>query len=504
MNLFSIRYLLLINTFADLMNYLGPVLGVRHVQVLLLFLCIVVNYMGRLNVSVAVVAMTNAKTTNPNYDEYSWNEKQKSYILSSFYWGYILTQFPGSYMCRKCGAKFTMFISTLGSAFLSFITPICMPLGDGEGWQVYCGIRVVQGLFQGLFYSCIHEHLAKWSPVEERTRLGALCHTGMEIGTILAMGVTGLIAQSSLGWPGISYISGGLGLVWCAVWLLFADNTPTTSKFISSEELRYILDSQLRDDSVHKKITIPWKAIFTSVPFFSLMVVRSAEAWGYSTIQAEIPSYLRGVLDMDIKINAFFSALPFLAMFIISYIYLIATDILLKKDIFTLATLRKTINSIAMWIPSATLVAVGFLDETQKILAIVLMTLTVGFNGGVTIGSGLNTIDLSSNHAVILIGIINTVVSCVSLVTPLSVGIIVTDATDRSQWQIIFIISAVMFFLGNLQFIFLGTTETQVWNHENFLAGGTPNIEQADGISVPKCLKPDPLNPMDSYIWRIE
>ncbi|XP_055838541.1 putative inorganic phosphate cotransporter isoform X2 [Episyrphus balteatus] len=487
------------------MKYIkGPVLGIRHVQVLLLFLCIVVNYMSRLNVSVAVVAMTHAETTNPNFDEYSWNAQQKSYILSSFYWGYIITQFPGSYMCRKCGAKFTMFISTLGSSFLSFVTPICIPLGDGAGWQIYCAIRVLQGLFQGLFYSCILEHLARWSPVEERTRLGALCHTGIEIGTILAMGVTGLIAQSSLGWPGISYISGGLGLAWCAVWLLFADNNPTVSKFISADELRYILDSQIRDVCVHKKISIPWKAIFTSVPFFALMIVRSAEAWGYSTIQAEIPSYLQGVLHMDIKINAFFSALPFLAMFIISYVYLISTDVLLKKNWMKLAVLRKTINSIAMWIPSLTIVAVGFLDETQKTLAIILMTLTIGFNGGVTIGSGLNTIDLSSNHAGILIGIVNTVVSCVSLVTPLFVGAIVTDATDRFQWKMVFMISAAVFFLGNLQFIFFGTSKTQVWNHEYFLSG-PPSLEcPTEKVAPVKSIETDPPNDRkNSYIFRI-
>lgn len=483
----------------------GPVLGARHVQVLLLCLCIVVNYMSRLNVSVAVVAMTHAESTNPNFDEYSWNAKQKAYILSSFYWGYILTQFPGSYMCRKCGAKFTMFTSTLGSSFLSFITPICMPLGNGEGWQIYCAIRTLQGLFQGLFYPCILEHLAKWSPVEERTRLGALCHTGIEVGTILSMGVTGVIAQSGMGWPGISYVSGGIGLAWCAMWLLFADNSPTISKFISSEELKYILDSQLRDDSVHKKISIPWKAIFTSVPFFSLMIVRTAEAWGYSTIQAEIPSYLQGVLNMDIKVNAFFSALPFLAMFLLSYVYLISSDILVKKKLITLAVLRKTINSIAMWVPAATLLAVGFLDASQRTLAIILMTLTIGFNGGVTIGSGLNTIDLSSNHTGILIGIINTVVSVISLVTPLFVGMIVTDATNRLQWQVVFMIAAAIFFLGSLQFIFFGTSKTQVWNHENFLAKDTSNIENAEKKVPPKCLTQSKLDPMELYTgYRIE
>jgi len=45
----------------------GPLLGMRHVQTLLLFFNITCLYIGRLNVGVAVVAMTNAESTNPDF-----------------------------------------------------------------------------------------------------------------------------------------------------------------------------------------------------------------------------------------------------------------------------------------------------------------------------------------------------------------------------------------------------------------------------------------------------
>lgn len=46
---------------------LGPWLGQRHAQAFLLFLCIVVNYIAKFNAGVAVVAMTNAESTNPDF-----------------------------------------------------------------------------------------------------------------------------------------------------------------------------------------------------------------------------------------------------------------------------------------------------------------------------------------------------------------------------------------------------------------------------------------------------
>lgn len=48
-------------------SFTGPVVGIRHLQTLLIFLIITTIYLGRLNVGVSVVAMTNAESTNPDF-----------------------------------------------------------------------------------------------------------------------------------------------------------------------------------------------------------------------------------------------------------------------------------------------------------------------------------------------------------------------------------------------------------------------------------------------------
>ncbi|XP_053959741.1 putative inorganic phosphate cotransporter [Anastrepha ludens] len=444
----------------------SPLFGVRHLQALLLFFNIVVVYICRLNVSVAVVAMTNANTTNPDFPEYDWNEQHKSYILSSFYWGYVFTQFPGGYLSRHYGAKITILIATLGSAVCSLITPLCVRLG---GWPIFCAIRLLQGLFQGVIFPAIHDHLAKWSPLHERNLLGALSLSGTDCGTVIALASSGLIASSSIGWPGISYVSASVCLVWCVFWLVFGADNPPSSKFISPQECKYIETSLERNDGFHQqKIPVPWRAIFTSVPFLAFLVGRCAEAWGFTTLQAQIPSYMNGVLHMEIKKNGLFSALPYLTMWISLYVYLAIANFLTKGNILSLTAMRKTINTVSLWIPALLLIGIGFLDSSQQAWAIALMTLNVGINGGSTIGCTLNTIDLAPNHAGILMGLSNTIVNIVPILSPLLVGVIVTDKHNRTQWQIIFAIAAVIFFLGNLVYIIWGTSETQPWNASDF------------------------------------
>ncbi|KAH8305996.1 hypothetical protein KR018_009810, partial [Drosophila ironensis] len=454
-------------------KFKGPTIGQRHVQTLLLFFAIVANYMGKFNAGVAIVAMTNAESTNPNFPEYSWNEMERSYILSSFFWGYILTQFLGGWLCRRVGARITMFSATLGSALLVLLPPWCVSWG---GWQAYCGIRVAMGLCQGMIFPSIHAHLANWCPVNERNRLGALSNAGIDCGNLLAMYLSGVIASSSIGWPGIFYVSSGMGLCWCVLWLVFAADHPHQSRFISVAEADYIENSinASRKASEEKlketgRIPVPWKAIWTSVPFWALIFARCCQNWGYSTLQTEMPAYMKGVLQMDMKKNALYSSLPYLASLVMAFVYLFISDLLLNRGIMSITGIRKTINSIAFFVPAAALIGVSFLDSEQKTLSVILMCTNVGVNAGSTIGCTINTIDLSPNHAGILMGIVNTAANCMPIITPLLVGVIVKDESDRLQWQIVFIISAVVFVAGNIVYVLFGQMVNQPWDAPDFM-----------------------------------
>ncbi|XP_055919835.1 putative inorganic phosphate cotransporter [Eupeodes corollae] len=448
-----------------------PRLSFRNVQFFLVFLCYALNFMSRLNCSFALVAMTNAESANLDFDEYNWNEQQISYIISAANFGVVLTMIPGSLISRKIGIKATIAASVLGSSILSLVTPASIPLG---GWQIYCVIRLLQGMFQGLFFPCSVQHLANWAPPSEVTRFGALSYNGAAVGIVLAMGSSGFIAKSSWGWPGISYFAGVLGIIWNVIWHFLGNNSPASSKYISPEERDFILESQQKNNGAQRKIPIPWKAIFTSPPFLSLVIVNLSTYWGYITILLEIPLYMQGVLNMDIKSNSIFSSIPFVAVVFMAFVYLYLLKILSKS--YSINFSKKIINTIATWIPAAALFWVGFLDENQKELAISLMVIIVGVNAGITVGSGMNTNELSPNHAGVLAAVANTGRAIVSVIAPLFAGIVVNNNNNRFQWQIVFMVAGIVFFVGNLQYLIFGTTSKQSWDNENFLKP-YPDIE---------------------------
>ncbi|KAM8701309.1 hypothetical protein ACLKA7_000122, partial [Drosophila subpalustris] len=328
----------------------GPVIGIRHLQAALL-LAICGNYIARLNVSVVVVAMTDSATTNPDFPEYNWSEAQRSYILSSFY-------FRGLY-------HHPVSSGILATAILSAVLPYTISEG---GWVAFSVLRIIMGLFQGLIFPCIHEHLAKWSPPKDRNRRGVFAYSGADCGSVMAMGISGLIANSSMGWPGISYVSAGLCGIWCLLWLLLAANSAPSSKLVGQSERDYIERSLKREDGFHvQKIPIPWRALWTSVPFYA--PPHCAQCPGLGQLHhaaADTRVYARRAGDGHQEQRLVLGTAVRGHVVHVLYISGICGDVAMSRKWMSLNTLRKSINTIAYWGPSAALIGIGFRARSRR------------------------------------------------------------------------------------------------------------------------------------------
>ncbi|XP_017490862.1 PREDICTED: putative inorganic phosphate cotransporter [Rhagoletis zephyria] len=441
-------------------------LGVRHLQSMLIFFGLCTVFMMRANLSVAIVAMMDRNSTNPDFPEYAWSEQTKSLLLSSFFWGYCLTQIPGGQLSQRFGGKVMLLFSIGMSGVLALFTPISARLGD---WQLICALRFLQGFCQGVIYPSTHTLLAKWAPPAERGVLATLCFSGSQFGTIIMLAISGTLAASAYGWPSIFYMSGCCGVLWAFVWLMWGADSPRASKLISSIERDYIESalaalSKRESDAMASKLPTPWLRILTSVPFWVLLIACCAYNWGYWTLMTQIPSYMKSVLGKDIKSNALLSALPYTANLLLGLGFCALAQVLVSKQVLSTNASRKIFNTIGMWLPMVAAVALGFVDAGQANLAVVLLTIAVGANSATFLGSFVNHIDLSPNFAGTLMGITNCAANVMSVLAPLVVGIVVTDATNSTQWRLVFIIMALYYFVGNLLFITLGSTKLQSWD----------------------------------------
>ncbi|XP_037035941.1 putative inorganic phosphate cotransporter isoform X3 [Bradysia coprophila] len=438
--------------------------GVRHCQVFLLFLCLTIAYGMRVNLSVAIVAMLDRQSANPDFEEFDWDESSKSLVLSSFFWGYIITQIPAGQLAERCGAKYLLLVAMSICSLLTTLTPLCASYG---GWMALCALRVLEGLCQGVLFPSTHSLLSKWAPASERATLGTYCYSGSQFGTVVMLSISGILASSAMGWPSIFYFSGVAGGVWAIFWFIFGSNSPSEYRNISAEERAFIesaVETASTTDETKKRPPTPWLAMFTSLPFISLIIVHSAHNWGFWTLLTKIPAYMASVLGLDIKSNALLSALPYFAMMMMSYFFSYLSSVLVKTNWVPLQYSRKLFNSIGHWIPMIALVALGYVTSEQKNLAIGLLTLAVGINAATYLGFQCNHIDLAPNYAGTLMGITNCCANIMSIIAPLVVGVIVKEESNSDQWRIVFFISAGVYFVGNLLFVIFSKTNVQHWN----------------------------------------
>lgn len=90
-------------------------------------------------------------------------------MLSSFFWGYVVTQVPSGYIANIWSSQKLLAIGMLICGIFKVLTPIAAHYGGLEAVLV---CRVVMGLTQACLLPCIQTLLSKWAPPSERARLG--------------------------------------------------------------------------------------------------------------------------------------------------------------------------------------------------------------------------------------------------------------------------------------------------------------------------------------------
>lgn len=436
-------------------NKNNPGMGIRHVQVVMLFLAMVLTFSMRVNMSMAIVAMTDS--TNEN--SFDWSVQTQSVILSSFFWGYVVLQIPGGELAAKFGGKVLITLCVAINAAVSLLIPVG---GYYGGWQLICACRVVQGLSQGFLFPSVHNLLGKWVPLEEKSRLGTIVYAGSQLGTALQLMASGFIADY-WGWPAIFYANGVLGAVWTAAYVFLGSDSPQRSGMISTQE-RFYIQNSLGQIGEQKRLQTPWKAIWTSLPFISLIVVHCGQNWGFWTLMTEMPSYMKLVLGVDIKANGVMSALPYLAMYLLGFPLGFMSDYILKRKWLSITVSRKISNSIGHFGPALALIGLSYSPPGNVTVAVILLTVVVGLNAGHYTGYLLVHIDMAPNFAGTLMGITNCIANVVSIVAPLAAGAILRDETDPADWRKVFYLSSAVYIVCNVFFIIFGTSERQKWN----------------------------------------
>ncbi|ALC39779.1 CG9254 [Drosophila busckii] len=446
-------------------------------RIILAFMCfwaIVICYATRVCLSHVVTVIvvkqnvTDKDTVCPREDTnddshdkdavYEWSSNVVGLLLGVFFGTYVLLHIPGGLLSDKYGGKWVLFISMVVGAISVMLSPISITMVDKDElpWALVV-MRTFLGASQGPLYPAVSSILSSWVPAKERGKLAAVTLGAGAFGSILSNSLSGVLLDK-FDWPYTFYCFGMLNLIWCIPFGFMCFNYPATHPYLSEKEYNYLKGEM---DTLERKIKPmpPWCAIFKSPAVWVMIIAQVGHDWGLFVILIDLPLYFSNVIGIPIMKNGFYSALPFLALWISTIICGFLADIIIKKEWLKINTQRIVFTVISSWAPGLLMVAASY-AKCNIWLTVLLFTICLATMGPYYSGLKLTPLDLSPNYAGTLTAITNGIGSITGYLAPQAVGIIAKDST-LAQWRIVFWLSFGILFVTAIPFIFWGTGEKQ-------------------------------------------
>ncbi|XP_077595609.1 vesicular glutamate transporter 1-like isoform X2 [Stigmatopora nigra] len=454
----------------------------RYIIAILSGIGFCISFGIRCNLGVAIVSMVNSHTVYRDNKEvvvkaqFDWDPETVGMIHGSFFWGYIVTQIPGGFICQKFAANRVFGFAIVATSFLNMLIPSAARMHFG----CVILVRIFQGLVEGVSYPACHGIWAKWAPPLERSRLATTAFCGSYAGAVIAMPLAGILVQYS-GWSSVFYVYGTFGIMWYCFWIMVSYESPAAHPTITEEERNYIEESI--GDSAQQSISkfnTPWRAFFTSMPVYAIIVANFCRSWTFYLLLISQPAYFEEVFGFEISKVGIVSALPHLVMTIIVPIGGQIADHLRSNHIMTTTNVRKLMNCGGFGMEATFLLVVGF--SHTKGVAISFLVLAVGFSGFAISGFNVNHLDIAPRYASILMGISNGVGTLSGMVCPLIVGAMTKHKT-REEWQGVFLIASVVHYGGVIFYGLFASGEKQAWAEPEQLSDEKCGILDEDELA---------------------
>lgn len=395
--------------------------------------------------------------------EFVWSKSVQGFVLASYFYGYLITQIPGGWLSAKYGGTKVIVVSNLIASALTITAPF---FARWNYWAL-SACRFFIGLAHGAFWPAMSAIFVYWAPAKERTKMMGSSTSGAWFGNIVALPLGGFLCVYGLdgGWPSIFYVFGTLGTIWSIIFVFVITDSPKNHWFITEEEKEYLVTETVKETSARERgpLKTPWGKIFMNKVCIATFVAHFCNNWGNYLFLTQLPSFMKDVLKFNIKSNGTMSAIPYIACGLVTVIFGSVCDKIIRNKILSRTNLRRTFNGLGLFMPMVAVLALSFVDCSMPYLGVVCLTVAMAFNGFYWCGGPLvNINDIAGSFSGIVFGIANSFGTLPGIIAPYFVGVLTKNQTQK-EWQIVFLVTAGVYFIGASFFWVFGNSDMQSW-----------------------------------------
>ena len=274
--------------------------GLRWWIIGLIFLATLINYVDRLTLSVLAPVITQ---------DLGLSNTEFGGIVAWFLLAYTISQGVSGKLYDRIGTRrgFTVSIIVWSAA--------AMAHAFARGLASLSVCRFFLGLGEAGNWPGAAKAIAEWFPIRQRAFGMALFNSGAALGSIVAPPLI-VFLQLQYGWQTTFIVTGTLGFIWLALWLLVY-RTPDQHPWLTPDEHKTIRKGQRfagqRADSSEGGPAPRWRELLRHRPVWGIVIARFLTDpvwWLYITW---LPAYLSNVHGFSLTQIGLFAWVPYVA-----------------------------------------------------------------------------------------------------------------------------------------------------------------------------------------------
>ncbi len=289
--------------------------GKRFYIAALLFLNLFINYMHRINLSVAAPAIAK---------DFGWDAGKMGLLFSSYQWTYCFFLLLWGWMTDRMGTRLVNGISVTIWSIAGMLTGVATTFGG------MLATRLALGAGEAASFPTSGKVVRQWFPVSERGLATAIFNAGTFAGPAFSAPLVAWLLLK-VGWRLSFMMTGSVGFIWVILWLKFF-RVPTECSWLPEEERNYIsaqTDSQAKPTAPPKGALL---RILTRKTMWGLFLTQGCCAYTMLLFLFWLPSYLVQSRHMSLVKAGWFTSLPYVVAVVLGLLVGKLSDAVLTNE----------------------------------------------------------------------------------------------------------------------------------------------------------------------------
>ncbi len=231
--------------------------------------------------------------------------EQSGWFMGAFFWTYAVCQVPSGWFSERVGTRIALTVFALAWSVATF------GIGLAPGFWLLIVAQMLMGVAQAGIFPASCNSIGHWMPLAQRSLACGILAAGMQIGAILASGLTGEL-MAPFGWRWVFIGFAFPGIAWAFGYVLRFRDRPEQDARTNSAELALIHAG--REDEVAEQENDVGElnelmAIARSPMMWLLCGQQVCRAAGYMFFASWFPTFLQTTRGVSVKESGYLQGL---------------------------------------------------------------------------------------------------------------------------------------------------------------------------------------------------